>query len=93
MSLHRTDLIDTPVTAYPQTREWAEWLHRSTAAKGLFWTSKQDDGARAVALFGDRIPESAFRVEVDREPLCEDEHLDDLLELAEHIGIERLFGL
>jgi hypothetical protein len=93
MGLHRTDLIDTPVTAYPQTREWAEWLHRSTAAKGLFWTSKQDDGARAVALFGDRIPESAFRVEVDREPLCEDEHLDDLLELAEHIGIERLFGL
>ena len=44
-------------------------------------------------MFGDRLPESAFRVEVDREPLCEDERLDALLELAEHIGIERLFGL
>jgi len=39
-------------------------------------------------LFGDRLPESAFKVEVDRKPLCEDEHLDALLELA-----EQLFGL
>lgn len=93
LGLHRTDLIDTPVTAYPRTREWAEWLHGTTTGKGLLWTSRQDDGAQAVALFGDRLPESAFRVEVDREPLCEDERLDALLELAEHIGIERLFGL
>jgi len=39
----RTDLIDTPVTAYPQTRHWAEWLHGTTTAKGLLWTSRQDD--------------------------------------------------
>jgi hypothetical protein len=32
LGLQRTDLIDTPVTAYPQTREWAEWLHSATAA-------------------------------------------------------------
>ena len=44
-------------------------------------------------MFGDRLAESAFSVEVDREPLCEDERLDALLELADHIGIERLFGL
>ena len=50
--------------------------------------SRQDDGARVLALFGDRLPESAFSVEVDREPLCEDERLDALLELADHIGIE-----
>jgi hypothetical protein len=93
LGLHRTDLIDTPVTAYPQTREWAEWLHGTTTAKGLLWTSRQDDGARELALFGDRLPESAFSVEVDREPLCEDGHLDALLELADHIGIERIFGL
>jgi hypothetical protein len=49
--------------------------------------------ARAIALFGDRLSESAFKVEVDREPLCDDKYLDALLELAEHIGIERLFGL
>jgi hypothetical protein len=33
LGLQRTDLIDTPVTAYPRTREWAEWLHSTTAAK------------------------------------------------------------
>jgi hypothetical protein len=93
LGLQRTDLIDTPVTAYPRTREWAEWLHGATAAKGLVWTSRQDDGARAVALFGDRLSESAFKVEVEREPLCEDDRLDALIELAEHIGIQRLFGL
>jgi len=93
LGLHRTDLIDTPVTAYPLTRTWAEWLHGTTAATGLLWTSRQDDASRAVALFGDRLSESAFKIEVDREPLCEDEYLDALIELAEHIGIERLFGL
>jgi hypothetical protein len=93
LGLHRTDLIDTTVTAYPLTRAWAEWLHGATLATGLLWTSRQDDAARATALFGDRLSESAFKVEVDREPLCEDEYLDALLELAEHIGIERLFGL
>lgn len=93
LGLHRTDLIDTPVNAYPLTRNWGEWLHGATTAAGLLWTSRQDDAARAVALFGDRLPESAFKVEVDGEPLCESEHLDALLELAEHIGIERLFGL
>ncbi len=93
LGLHRTDLIDTPVTAYPRTREWAAWFHTATPAKGLLWTSRQDDAARAVALFGDRLPESAFKIEVDREPLCQDEHLDILLELAEHMGIEQLFGL
>ena len=93
LGLHRTDLIDTSVTAYPLTRNWGEWLHGATTVAGLLWTSRQDDAARAVALFGNRLPESAFKVEVDREPLCEDEHLDALLELAGHIGIERLFGL
>jgi hypothetical protein len=92
LGLHRTDLIDTRVTAYPLTRGWAEWLHGATLAAGLLWTSRQDDAARAVALFGDRLSESAFKVEIDREPLCEDEYLDALLQLAEHIGIERLFG-
>lgn len=81
------------MTAYPLTRGWGEWLHGATSAAGLLWTSRQDYVARAVTLFGDRLPESTFEVEVDRKPLCEDENLDALLELAEHIGIERLFGL
>jgi hypothetical protein len=93
LGLHRTDLIDTTTTAYPLTRVWGEWLHSASRATGLLWTSRQDDATRALALFGDRVSESAFKVEVERELLCKDEYLDALLELAEHIGIERLYGL
>ena len=94
LGLHRTDVIDTSTSIHPLTRQWAEWLHaRATEPAGLLWTSRQDDQARAVVLFGDRLTESAFEVEIDREPLTEGEHLDALLELADHIGIGRLFGL
>jgi hypothetical protein len=93
LGLHRTDLIDTPAAHYPATRAWAEWFHTNPEAKGLLWTSRQDDGARAMILFGDRVPESVLSVEVDREPLCENDHLDVLVEVAEHIGIDELFGV
>lgn len=93
LGLHRTDLIDTSVTAYPRTREWAAWLYASTAGKGLVWTSRQDDGARAVVLFADRVQESAFKVEIDRESLCDGPHFTALLDIAEHIGIDAVFGL
>ncbi len=68
------------------------WLHANSAASGLLWTSRQDDAARAVTLFGDRTSESTFKVELDRHPLCENTYLDALLELAEHIGVERVIG-
>lgn len=94
LGLHRTDIIDTSTSAYPLTRQWAEWLHETaTEAAGMYWTSRQDDESRAVVLFGDRLTESAFEVEIDREPLIEGEHLDALLELADHIGIAQVFDL
>lgn len=93
MGLERTDLIDTSVNLYPNTRAWAEWLHQHCKAKGLLWTSRQDDEAKALVLFGDRIAESAFHVEVDREPVHENQHRDALLALAERIGIKRIYGL
>lgn len=93
IGLKRTDLIDTPVDSYASTRAWAEWFHAQTKAKGLLWTSRQDDQAKALVLFGDQIAESAFRVDVDREPVHEGERLDSLLALAEHIGIDRIYGL
>ena len=93
MGLRRTDLIDTPVTEYASTRSWAERLHAGTTAQGLLWTSRQDDDAKAMVLFGDRIAESAFKIEIECEPACEGEHLDALLRIAEHIGVQRLIGL
>ena len=79
IGLQRTDLIDTPINDYPRTREWAVRLHAETAAHGLLWVSRQADEAKALVLFGDRIAESAFKPEIDREPLYEGEHLDALL--------------
>jgi len=91
--LQRRDLIDTPVGDYPRTREWAFRLHAETSAYGLLWISRQDDEAKALVLFGDRITESAFGIEIDREPLYEGKHLDALLTLAERLGITQLIGL
>jgi hypothetical protein len=44
-------------------------------------------------VFGDRIAESACKIEIDRERIYEGEHLDALLELAEHVGITQVIGL
>jgi RES domain len=93
IGLQRRDLIDTPVGDYPRTREWAVRLHAETSAHGLLWISRQDDEAKALVLFGDRITESAFGIEIDREPLYEGKHLDALLTLAEHLGITQVIGL
>lgn len=93
IGLQRRDLIDTPVEDYPRTREWAVRLHAQTPAHGLLWISRQDDEAKALVLFGDRIAETALRIEIDREPLYEGEHLDALLALAEHVGITQVIGL
>ena len=43
LGLHRSDLVDTPVTVYPRTREWAAWFHGATPSNGLLWTSRRDD--------------------------------------------------
>ena len=52
LGLHRTDLVDTPVTAYPLTRDWAEWLHGATRAAGL-------PGPRGRTMPRARLPYSA----------------------------------
>ena len=93
LGLTRADLIDTSVKFYPKTRKRAEEFHAKTKAHGLAWTSKQDDEAAAVVLFGDRIAENAFNVELDREPLWEGVRLDAVIALAERIGIEEVYGL
>ena len=93
IGLQRRDLIDTPVEDYPRTREWAVRLHAQTSAHGLLWISRQDDEAKALVLFGDRIAEPGFKIEIDREPLYEGEYLDALLALAEQVGITQVIGL
>lgn len=56
LGLVRTQLIDTDGSHYPFTRRWAEAIHASASeAQGLTWVSRQDDTARVVVLFGDRV--------------------------------------
>jgi hypothetical protein len=92
LGLTRAKLIDTSVRTYPATRAWAQWFYQLLPkAQGLLWTSRRDDDAKALVLFGDRIRERAFEVNVERESLVR-ERRDELLKLAERIGIDMVVG-
>jgi hypothetical protein len=63
LGISRSQLIDTDASHYDESREWALALHEQyPAAQGLKWTSRQDDTALALVLFGDRIDGSAFEL-------------------------------
>lgn len=94
LGVTRGQLIDTEKDQYPATRQWAAAIHRQCPqAQGLSWVSRQDDSARAVVLFGDRIPSGALRPEADSRSLLEDVGAyDAVLELAERIGVNVVSG-
>lgn len=49
-------LIDTTKSHYPATRGWAEQVYAAHShIQGLLWSSRQDDRALAVVLFGSRV--------------------------------------
>lgn len=49
-------LIDTAKAHYPATRGWAEQVYAvHPHIQGLLWSSRQDDRALAVVLFGSRV--------------------------------------
>lgn len=89
LGISRRQLIDTEKSAYPYTRLWAEAIHRQCPeAQGLCWVSRQDDSARALMLFGDRIAEDAMQVEVQAHPLLDDGPAQDaVLGLADRLGV------
>ena len=63
VGVRRRDLIESGPGSYAQTAAWAVALHRTAATpSGLLWTSRQDDTASAMVLFGDRVPASALHV-------------------------------
>lgn len=56
LGIPRNQLIDTESSEYELTQLWAAAFHaRHASVQGLRWTSRQDDSASAVMLFGDRI--------------------------------------
>lgn len=94
LGVQRTQLIDTEKDQYPATRRWAEAIHAEHPnIQGLSWISRQDDSARAVMLFGDRIPKGALRQVGDSRSLLKDEqNYAQLLNLADRIGVDIVPG-
>ena len=89
LGLRRVDLIDTEKDQYPGTRKWAEAIHgQCPTIEGLCWVSRQDDRARAVVLFGDRIPAGDLTLAAATRSILHDPELfTDLLILAGRIGV------
>lgn len=55
------------------TRQWAAAIHAGfPQVQGLCWISRQDDGARAVVLFGDRIGSGSLQPGAPSRSLVDD---------------------
>jgi hypothetical protein len=89
LGIKRTQLIDTTEVHYPRTRRWAQAFYEQfPKAQGLRWTSRQDDHAHAVVLFGNRIKPSDLSTKSDLMPLITDgKAILPVLDLAIRLGV------
>jgi hypothetical protein len=63
-------LTRTDAALYSETRAWALAIHQEQPeAEGLLWTSRQDDTAFSIVLFGDRIELESLQSADDSFPL------------------------
>ncbi|MCY1669542.1 RES family NAD+ phosphorylase [Novosphingobium sp. SL115] len=90
LGIKRGELIDSEKDVYPQTRVWAEAIRAQCAdVHGLLWVSRQDDTAKAIVLFEDRLgpnPLSNVGASVD---IVQDDHTyAALIDLADGIGVK-----
>ena len=94
LGVERKQLIDTEKDTYGQTRKWAAAIHAQHAhIQGLCWTSRQDDSAMAVMLFGDRVGAGVLtRRDASRALLDDGPAYMDLLTLADMIGVRVVAG-
>lgn len=94
LGVTRKQLIDTEKDQYPATRLWAAAIYQQCPqAQGLCWVSRQDDSARAVMLFGDRIAKNGLKPQSTPHSLIEDPATyDAVLDLAERIGVLMVSG-
>jgi len=94
LGVSRARLIDTEKDCYPETRKWAEAIHaRAAKIQGLCWTSRQDDRALAIMLFGDRITAKTLVPHgSSRELLNDASAYAELLVLADRIGVGIVAG-
>ncbi|WP_454731277.1 MULTISPECIES: RES family NAD+ phosphorylase [Cupriavidus] len=90
LGVTRKQLIDTEKDQYPATRAWAVACHaQCPEAQGLLWTSRQDDSAQALMLFGDRVKPGTLEQAGDSLSLVAHEATyDAVLDLAERLGVD-----
>jgi RES domain len=89
LGVERKQLIDTEKDTYGQTRKWAQAIHAQHAnVQGLCWTSRQDDSAMALMLFGDRIGAGVLVQQGLSRALADDAGaIMELLALADLLGV------
>ena len=94
LGVERKQLIDTEKDTYGQTRKWAQAIHAQHAhIQGLCWTSRQDDSAMAVMLFGDRIGAGVLAQQGLSRALAHDAAaIMELLALADMLGVRVVAG-
>ena len=82
-------LIDTTKAHYPATRSWAEQVYAAHPhIQGFLWSSRQDDRALAVVLFGSRVKASDLRdAKVSRPLISKGVPEDFVLELATDLKV------
>jgi hypothetical protein len=90
LGIPRVDLIDSEKDIYPQTRKWAEAIHaQCPSVQGLTWVSRQDDSARAIILFKDRLPPNPLRsVSASVDIVVDLATYTALVDLADIIGVK-----
>jgi len=90
LGVTRPQLIETEKVQYPYTRTWAEAIHAQCKdVQGLCWISRQDDRARAIVLFGDRIAIRPFSILVPAVDIVSDTSTyAQLIDLADRIGVK-----
>lgn len=88
LGLHRTDVVDTPPTAFAETARWAQALHDCPAnPDGLLWQARPNDAKESLLLFGDRVGEDEFEVIDEPIPLVLGEGLDRVRRILTLAGI------
>lgn len=89
MGFKKTEIIETEADKYPVTRAIAEQIHaENSEVQGLQWVSRQDDTAKALVLFGDRVAKNVIQKVGKSKSLTNDQDTyAKVLDLAEEIGV------
>lgn len=90
LGVPRNRIIDTENDQYPVTRKWAEAIHHQhPGVQGICWTSRQDDSALALIVFGDRLGKGVLKqIGASRSLISDFPTYCAILALAERIGVE-----